>query len=242
MTATLQTQQAQQTQNGDIQQQIIDAFNFRHATKVFDAERKISDGEFNTLLEAARLSPSSFGMEPWQLLVIQSPEKRELFREFCWGANGAFNGSAGQLGTASHYVIFLAHSDATMKHHSAYQQQHMKQVKQLPDDVIGFINGAFQKFQKHDFHIEGGRQVTDWSARQAYIALGNMMTAASLMGVDSCPIEGFEMDKTAAVLEQHFGIDPTVYQPAVMVAFGYRSDEPPFAKTRREMDQVVSWF
>ncbi|MCX2782915.1 nitroreductase family protein [Microbulbifer thermotolerans] len=69
----------------DVQQQIINAFNFRHACKVFDPQRKISDDEFNTILEAARLSPSSFGFEPWQILVVQSPEKRELFRDFAWG-------------------------------------------------------------------------------------------------------------------------------------------------------------
>ena len=226
----------------DVQAQILEAFNSRHATKVFDSTRKISDDEFITILEAARLSPSSFGFEPWQILVVQSPEKRELFREFSWGANGAFNGTAGQLGTASHFVIFLAHTDATMKHNSEYQQQHMREVKQLPEEVIGFINQAFQKFQEHDFKIEGAQQITEWSARQAYIALGNVMTAAALLGIDSCPIEGFEMDKTIDVLEEHFGVDPKIYKPAVMVALGYREDEPPFAKTRREMDQIVSWF
>ncbi|MBY6186623.1 NAD(P)H-dependent oxidoreductase [Marinobacter hydrocarbonoclasticus] len=225
-----------------IQSQILDAFQFRHATKVFNPDRKISDDQFNTILEAARLSPSSFGFEPWQILVVQSPEKRELFREFTWGANGAFNGTAGQLGTASHFLIFLAHTDATMKHNSEYQQRFMKEVKQLPDEVIGFINQAFQKFQEHDFGIEGQRQITDWSAKQAYIAMGNVMSVAAMMGIDSCPIEGFEMDKTSAVLEQHFGIDPTQYQPAVMVALGYRADEPQFPKTRRSMEQVVSYF
>ena len=225
-----------------LQQQIIDAFNFRHATKVFDPKRKINPDQFNTILESARLSPSSFGVEPWQLLVVQSPEKRELFRDFTWGANGAFNGTAGQLGTASHFLIFLAHTDATMKHNSEYQQNFMKEVKQLPDDVIGFINQAFQKFQEQDFKIEGERQVSDWSAKQAYIAMGNVMSVAAMMGIDSCPIEGFEMDKTVEVLEEHFGVDPKVYQPAVMVALGYRADEPPFAKTRRSMDQVVEWF
>ncbi|MCX2840913.1 NAD(P)H-dependent oxidoreductase [Microbulbifer thermotolerans] len=226
----------------DVQQQIINAFNFRHACKVFDPQRKISDDEFNTILEAARLSPSSFGFEPWQILVVQSPEKRELFRDFAWGANGATNGTAGQLGTASHFVIFLAHTDATMHHHSDYLQKHMREVKKLPEEVIGFINQAYEKFQTHDFGVEGKRQVADWSARQVYIALGNMMTAAALLGIDSCPIEGFEMAKTVEVLQEHFGIDLERYQPAVMVAFGYRAGEPPFAKTRRPMDQVISWF
>ncbi len=228
-------------EQSDIQKLILEAFTFRHATKVFDPTRKISDSEFETILEAVRLSPSSFGMEPWQLLIVQTPEKRELFRDFAWGANGATNGTAGQLGTASHFGIFLAHTGETMTHHSAYQQKLMKEVKQLPDEIIGFINDAYQKFQEHDFHIEGDRQITDWSARQAYIALGNAMTAAALMGIDSCPIEGFEIDKTQAVLERHFGIDPKVYKPAVMVAFGYRADAPMFPKTRREMADVVSW-
>jgi nitroreductase len=225
-----------------VQKQIIDAFNFRHATKVFDPERKISDGEFQTILEAARLSPSSFGMEPWQLLIIQSPEKRELFRNFTWGANGATNGTAGQLGTASHFCIFLVHTGVTMTHHSDYLQKHLADIKQLPEDVIDFYNQAYQKFQEQDFHIEGDRQISDWAARQAYIALGNMLTAAAMMGIDSCPIEGFEKDKAIAVLQEHFDIDPKLYQPAVMLAFGYRADEPLFPKTRREMEDVVAWF
>jgi nitroreductase len=226
----------------EIQAQIMEANTFRHATKVFDPERKISESEFNTILETARLSPSSFGMEPWQLLVIQSPEKRKLFHDFTWGANGTTNGTAGQLSTASHYCIFLAHTGATMKHHSKYLQKHMKEVKQFPDEVIEFINNAFEKFQEHDFHIEDDRQIVDWSARQAYIALANMMTAAALMGIDSCPIEGFDMDKTITVLEEHFDIDPKIYKPAVAVAFGYRADEPIFPKTRRTMEETVSWF
>lgn len=225
----------------ELQTQILDAFQSRHATKVFDSSKKISDSEFNTILETGRLSPSSFGMEPWQLLVIQSPEKRELFREFSWGANGATNGTAGQLGTASHFCLFLAHTGETMEHHSDYLQRHMKEVKEFPSDVIGFINDAYQKFQEHDFHIQGDRQISDWSARQAYIALGNMMTSAALLGIDSCPIEGFEIDKTQAVLEEHFGIDSKLYRPAVMVAFGYRTDGPAFPKTRRSMEEVVQW-
>jgi nitroreductase len=229
------------TDTADIQNLISQAFNFRHATKVFDPARKINDSEFETILESARLSPSSFGMEPWHLLLVQNPAKRELLRDFTWGANGAFNGSAGQLGTASHFGILLAHTGATMRHHSDYLQKHMKEVKQLPDDVIDFINGAYRKFQEQDFRISGDRQISDWSSRQAYIALANMMTTAALMGIDSCPIEGFEMDRTSAVLEEHFGINPALYQPAVMVAFGYRAEAPAHPKTRRAMDQVVTW-
>lgn len=230
------------TTTPQIQDALLEAFAFRHATKVFDKARQIPEQLFQTLLEAARMSPSSFGFEPWQLLVVQSPEKRALLNDFSWGANGAFNGTEGQLGTASHFVIFLAHTDKTMTHHCEYQQQFMKHTKQLPDEVIGFINEAFQKFQQHDFGIEGRRQITDWSAKQAYIALGNMMTSAALLGIDSCPIEGFELKQAERVLQTEFGIDTEKYQPAVMAAFGYRLDSPKHPKTRRLMEDTVQWF
>ena len=225
-----------------IQTQIMEAFESRHATKSFDVQRKIGDDEFNTILEAARLSPSSFGFEAWQMLVIQTPEKRELFSEFSWGASGAFNGTDGQLKSASHFIIFLAHTDVTMKHNSAYQQKFMKEVKQFPDEVMGFINQAFEKFQQQDFKLIGEEKITDWSGKQAYIALGNVMTAAALMGIDSCAIEGFDLEQATTVLKEQFGIDTKSYKPAVMVALGYRENEPEFAKTRRPMDQVVSWY
>lgn len=227
--------------NHDVQTQIIDAFNFRHATKVFDPDRKIPISEFNTILDAARLSPTSFGTEPFQLLIVQSPEKRALFRDFTWGANGASNGTAGQLGTASHYVIVLSHTGATMKAGSEYLAKHNREVKQLPEDVVEMIHGAYSKFQDSDFHLETDAHITQWAARQAYIVLGNMMTAGALMGIDSCPIEGFELDQTEAVLRTEFGIDTRVYKPAVMVAFGYRADGPMFPKTRREMSDIVTW-
>jgi hypothetical protein len=223
----------------DIQNQIIDAFTFRHACKVFDPDAKIPEDQFATILEAARLSPSSFGMEPWQLLILDSPDKRELFRDFTWGANGAANGSEGQLRTASHFGIFLAHTGATMKYDAPYINTHLKEVKDLPEEVIAFYDTAYRKFQEQDFGLLSSEQIAEWSARQVYIALGNMMTSAALMGIDSCPIEGFELTPAQAVLQEHFGVDPAEYKPAVMVAFGYRAADPVHPKTRRPLDMIV---
>ena len=84
-----------------MQQTILDAFNFRHATKRFDASKKIEDSDFNTILEAGRLSPSSLGLEPWKFVVIQNSEIRNKLKEISWGAQG-------QLDTASHFVLLLA--------------------------------------------------------------------------------------------------------------------------------------
>ncbi|NDR58857.1 NAD(P)H-dependent oxidoreductase [Aliiruegeria sabulilitoris] len=226
----------------EIQAQIIDAFNFRHATKVFDPEQKISDTEFETILEAARLSPTSFGHEPFRILMIQAQDKRELFRDFSWGANGMMSGTTGQLGTASHFGIILASTAETMTAGSAYLQSHYRDVKQLPEEVIGLFNGAYGKFQTTDHKITTDREITDWAGKQAYIVLANMMTAGALMGIDSCPIEGFDMAQTTATLDQHFGIDTASWKPAVMFAFGYRAKDPEFPKTRRSMSDTVSWF
>ncbi|MCA0906983.1 NAD(P)H-dependent oxidoreductase [Ruegeria marisrubri] len=228
--------------NPGIRQQILDAFNFRHATKIFDPGRKISDEDFNVILEAARLSPTSFGHEPFRILMIQSPEKRELFREFSWGANGMMNGSAGQLGTASHFGIILAATDELMRAGSDYLQDHYARVKQLPDEVIEIFNGAYGKFQAEDHKITSGREITDWSGKQAYIVLANMMTAGALLGIDSCPIEGFDMARTTQVLAEHFGVDTAKWKPAVMFAFGHRAKDPEFPKTRRSMQDTVTWF
>lgn len=225
-----------------VQDQLMKAFHFRHATKLFDPERKISEGEFNTLLEAARLSPSSFGFEPWRLLVIQDRAKRELFRDFAWGANGSRNGTPGQLGTASHFCIFLSFTRKLLDPDADYFARHLKEVKQAPDEVVAFYRKMVRKFLDHDFKISTEREFTEWTARQAYIALANMLTSAALMGIDSCPVEGFEIEPTIEVLEKHFGIDPDLYRPAVMVAFGYRAADPDRPKTRRPMEQVVSWF
>ena len=225
-----------------IETRIIGAFNFRHATKIFDPDRKIPDSQFATILEAARLSPTSFGHEPFKILVIQTPEKRELFREFSWGANGMMNGSAGQLGTASHFGIILASTAKTMTAGSDYLQDFYRNVKKLPDDVIEMFNGAYGKFQSTDHNITTDREISDWAGKQAYIVLANMMTTAALMGIDSCPIEGFDMALTRKTLEQHFDIDMGLWKPAVMFGFGYRAKDPEFPKTRRSMRDTVSWF
>ncbi|MDV7145911.1 NAD(P)H-dependent oxidoreductase [Tropicimonas sp. TH_r6] len=229
-------------QSTDIQSQIIVAFNFRHACKIFDADAKIPEDQFATILEAARLSPTSFGHEPFKILMIQSQEKRELFRDFAWGANGMMSGTTGQLGTASHFGILLAQTSALQTAGSDYLQNFYRHVKQLPEDIIELFNGAYGKFQASDHHVTTDREITDWSGKQAYIVLANMMTAGALMGIDSCPIEGFEMDKTIATLEEHFGIDPSLYKPAAMFAFGYRAGAPMFDKSRRTMEDTVAWF
>ncbi|MED1204333.1 NAD(P)H-dependent oxidoreductase [Heyndrickxia acidicola] len=216
-----------------IKQQVLDAFHFRHATKKFDPARKITDEDFEYILEAGRLSPSSVGFEPWKFLVVQNKELRGKLKEVSWGAQG-------QLPTASHFVIILAQKNA--RYDSPDVIDHLKNVKKMPDEVIQKISGRYRSFQEVDMKLfESSRAMFDWSSKQTYIALANMMTAAALIGIDSCPIEGFDYDAVNRILAENGLLEDGKLEASVMAAFGYRGEEPHREKTRKELKQVVQW-
>ncbi|MTI11912.1 NAD(P)H-dependent oxidoreductase [Sansalvadorimonas verongulae] len=219
-----------------IQQHIIDAYQFRHACKSFDASKKISDKDFNFIMETGRLSPSSFGYEPWKFLVVQNMELREKLKPLCQGAQG-------QLPTASHFVVILARKESGMHHTSEYVKNHMVEVEKLPEEIAEMKGGFYRQFQEEHFQLtESPRAMFDWACKQTYIALGNMMTSAALVGIDSCPVEGFDRESVERLMVENNLFNPEEYGVSVMVAFGYRADEPPFAKTRSEHEQLVQWF
>ncbi|MBL1704567.1 NAD(P)H-dependent oxidoreductase, partial [Klebsiella pneumoniae] len=100
-----------------------------------------------------------------------------------------------------------------------------------------------KKFQETDFNLlQSDRAVFDWASKQTYIALGNMMTSAAQIGIDSCPIEGFDKEKVDSLLRQEGMIKEDNFEVSVMVAFGYRKEEPKRDKTRQTMDTIVEWI
>ncbi|HDZ06070.1 hypothetical protein LCGC14_0129630 [marine sediment metagenome] len=215
-------------------EEIINAFNFRHATKEFDATKTISDDDMKFILEAAHLSPSSFGFEPWHFIVVQDKELRELLKPVAWGAPL-------KLDTASHFVLGLSMKSSMVKHDSEYIMHMMKDVKQLPVEVVEMYSKFYREFQERDFDLDTDKKLFDWSAKQTYIALGNMMTAAALTGIDSCPIEGFHQENAEALLKEKFDVDTDKYGLSFMTAFGYRKADPEFGKSRRNFDDIVTW-
>jgi len=216
-------------------QEILNAFQFRHATKEFDPTKKISDQDFEFILETGRLSPSSVGYEAWKFLVVQNKELREKLRGVSWGAQG-------QLPTASHFVVILARTIKDTKYDSEYVRDQMLNVKQIPEDIFEQILVRYKEFQEQDLNLlESERAIFDWACKQTYIALGNMMTAAAQIGIDSCPIEGFDVKKVEQILAEENLLEDGHLAPAVMVAFGYRSQEPR-PKTRKKLDDIVQWI
>ncbi len=215
-------------------QEILEAFQFRHATKEFDPNKKISDEDFQFILETARLSPSSIGYEPWKFIIVQNPTLREKLREVSWGAQG-------QLPTASHFILILARTIKDTKYDSEYVANQMLHVKQIPEDIFEQMSVRYKSFQEDDLHLlDSDRAIFDWASKQTYIALANMMTAAAQIGIDSCPIEGFDFDKVQTILAEEELLEDGHLAISVMAAFGYRAHEPR-PKTRKNMEDIVQW-
>ena len=216
------------------QKEIINAFQYRHATKEFDVTKKLSDNDIHFILQTANLSPSSFGFEPWHFIVVQDKELRELIKPLAWGAPL-------KLDTASHFVLGLSMKSSMTKWDSDHIMHMLKEVKKFPEDVIETYSGFYKAFQEKDFDLDTDKKLFDWASKQAYIALGNMMTAAALSGIDSCPIEGFHQEKMEELLRDKFEVDTEKYGLSYMVAFGYRKEAPKHPKSRRAFEDIVTW-
>lgn len=213
---------------------LMEAFRFRHACKAFDPTRRVSDEDFAMILEAGRLSPSSFGLEPWKFVVLQNREIREKLRPAAWGARNSFDG-------ASHFVVLLARRRIDSSWDSDYVSAILTEVQKLPPDVAEQRRARIEVFQKSDFRLtESDRAFFDWACRQTYLALANMLTTAAFLKVDSCPIEGFDREEAERVLSAEGVLDAEHFGVSVMAGFGYRAKEPR-PKTRRPAEDVVQW-
>jgi len=217
-----------------LKEEIINAFNFRHATKEFDASKTLTDQDINFILKTANLSPSSFGFEPWHFIVVQDKELRELLKPVAWGAPL-------KLDTASHFILGLSMKAPMIKHDADYINYMMNDVKKLPEEAKQMYAKFYREFQERDFNLDSDKKLFDWSTKQIYIALANMMTSAALIGVDSCPIEGFHQEKAEALLKEKFDVDTEKYGLSFMAAFGYRKADPAHPKTRRNIEDIVTW-
>ncbi len=213
---------------------ILNVFQFRHACKEFDATKKLSDEDINFILKLANLSPSSFGFEPWHFIVVQDKDLREALKPISWGAPL-------KLDTASHFILGLTMKAPMTKAGSDHTVRMMKDIKQLPPDVMEGYGNFYKVFQESDFDLDTDKKLFDWASKQCYIALANMMTGAAMNGIDSCPIEGFHQEKVEQLLSEKFGVDTTQYGLSYMVAFGHRKGAPAHPKTRRPLEEIVTW-
>ncbi len=207
-----------------IQNQIIEALKNRYATKIFDANKKVSDSDLQTILESARLAPSSFGIEAWKFLVINNPEIRTQLR--------AAGYDQPKFTDASHLIVLARRTDSEnisselIERTAAAQgktAEDLAGLKQMVDGSIAFKTGT--------------NSFDSWTAAQTYIALGIMIETYALIGIDSCPMEGFDAQKVDEIL----GLADKKLASVTILALGYRGDDAyaTLPKTRRNMDDVV---
>ena len=192
---------------------LLHQLQWRYATKSFDPARKIPAADWSALEDALVLSPSSYGMQPYHFLVITDPATREKLVPASWNQR--------QPADCSHYVVFAARTANT----EADVDEYMARIAEVRGGTADALVG-FKKILLADVvHGERGRMAAEWAARQAYIALGNFMTAAALLGIDTCPMEGFIPAKYDEIL----GLKEKGLTAAVACAAGYRSSGDKYA-------------
>lgn len=167
---------------------VIDALNWRYAVKTF-SEAKLQDNQLENLLEAARLSPSSYGLQPYKIIVVKSQALRERLLPFAYGQKQVVN--------SSHLLVFAARTDIGPHLVNDYVHLALKNPDSSAESLAGFskmVNNALAEMNNN--------QALEWAKQQAFIALGNTLTCAALMGIDACPMGGFnaqEFDKELAL-------------------------------------------
>lgn len=208
-----------------MQNDFMKAMDFRHACKAFDETKKIPDETMRYILEAGRKSPSSFGQEGWKFLVITNDTLKAKLRPACWNQV--------QITSCSHLVVILTAIE-DLRPGSGTPAKRFGRRPLQPEQIQGYID-LYGNFLADTFSSD--EKTYAWGARQCYIALSNMMTAAAFEGVDSCPIEGFEKENVEKILQ----LDTGKYQVAVLVPFGYRINAQS-EQIRRPFDEVVEFI
>ena len=202
-----------------------EALAFRHACKLFDETKKISDEEIRYILEAAHHSPSSFGMEGWKFLVITNKKLREELRPLCW--------NQAQITSCSHLVVVLAAIE-NLKPESGEVKKRFAR-RDLPQEAMQNYLSLYASHLKET--LSSDENIYAWSARQTYIAAANMMSAAAFIGIDSCPIEGFEKERVEELLQ----LDTTKFQLSMLLPLGYRVN-PQSQQLRLAFEDVVEFI
>jgi nitroreductase len=204
---------------------LINQLNWRYATKQFDPKRKISAQDWATLEEALLLTPSSGGLQPWKFIVVTDPAARAKLTPASYGQ--------AQINDASHLVVFASKNnfseadvDAHLQNVARAQGVPVESLAQFRGMLVGGIVQAMD---------EAGRNA--WARNQVYIALGNLLTSAALLGIDACPMEGFDR----AQYDEILGLKAKGYSSAVVATLGYRLPTDKYAgapKVRFAREQI----
>jgi nitroreductase len=208
-------------------QDVLTNLQWRYATKQFDPSKTIPDEVWQVLAQSLVLTPSSFGMQPWKFFVVKNPELRQQLLEHSWKQN--------QVVDASHLVVLAIKKDVSDAEVDRYIES-MTTQRQVPAESLAGLGKMIKGFLANP-----KLDTNEWAAKQVYIALGQLMTTAAMLGVDACPMEGFNPPKYDEVL----GLDQLGYGSVLVCPLGYRADGDKYAamaKVRYSTDEMVSYL
>ncbi len=204
---------------------LLAQLHWRAATKKFDPARKIPDATWKTLEQALVLSPSSYGLQPWKFFVVTDAALRATLKQHSWNQS--------QITDASHLVVLARRTDLTQQDVDKYIER-IAEVRSVPKAALD----AYRSMMLGSITGKSSGQLEDWNARQVYIALGGFLTACAMLGVDACPMEGFDSTKYDEIL----GLRDQGFSATVVATAGYRASDDPYttsAKVRYRHSDMV---
>ena len=206
----------------------LEALNKRYSVKKFDAEKIVSPESLDNILEAARLSASSLGLQPYRIIIVESPEmKHQLIPAFY---------NPVQISTCSHLIVIVSKNDIN----NDYIGKYFTHISETREVALETLNPFRESISKHIQHLQA-EEVLIWADKQSYIVLGNLMFAAALENLDTCPMEGFKQE----TIDEILGLDPEQEKVAVTLALGFRAEDDVFQtmkKVRKPEDKLFKFM
>lgn len=206
---------------------MIDALNWRYATKKFDTTKKLTDAQLSDLLEALRLTPTSFGLQPYKFIVITDPALREKMKAVSWNQT--------QVMDASHLIAICSMKSMDAGYIDTYVND-MATTRGVSVDTLKSYRDMMTGYVARQTPAE----TADWIRRQSYIALGTLLVVSADMEIDACPMEGFDRTKVDELL----GLTETNFTVASLCPVGFRASDDATAsmkKVRFPMEKLVEY-
>jgi nitroreductase len=198
-------------------EKLIEALNWRYAVKKFDATKKIDEHTWKTIEDSLVLTASSYGLQPWKFIIVTDKSVMQKLTPSSWGQK--------QVEDCSHLVVITVKEKIDVDHVNHYINSIIEQRGVNPAELEGL-----KKMMIGDI-VNGPRSEVafEWAARQAYIALGNLLTVSAVLGVDTCPMEGIITAKYDEIL----GLSGSGFRTVVACPVGYRASDDKYAQVKK---------
>ncbi|AWM14833.1 NAD(P)H-dependent oxidoreductase [Flavobacterium sp. NRK F10] len=202
----------------------IDNQNWRYATKKFDATKKVSDTDLAILKEAIQLTASSYGLQPYKVLIIENPEIRKQLQAASWGQT--------QIVDASHLLVFVNHTNIDETYIAKFVD-HIAETRGIQTEALK----GYQDVMNANVAGLPADVKNTWASKQTYIALGNLLAAAAELKIDVTPMEGF----VPAEYNKILGLTEKGLNASLVATIGYRHEEDAtqhFKKVRKPLEKL----